>query len=199
MAEDAVAEHEDVGNDEGGEDRRQHQDGFVDAPDVQDHQQHDQHRGRRNLEPGELRRKVAEQGIDARGDGNGDRQDVVDDQRGAGNDARSFPEHVGGHDVAAAPVREMLNDPRVGVGDDADREGRGQGEKQGQVRVAAQGPEGLFRTVRGGRKPIRAQPDPRQQWDERQLVKDVRIVKVSRGTEQPSGDPLPKRRFVHGT
>ena len=178
VAEYAVAEHDDVGDDEGCENGRQDHDGFLDAPDVQNHQEHDEHGGGRDLKPMELRRQVAEQGVNARSDGDSDRQNVVDDQRTAGNHARSFPEHMGRHDVAAAAVGEMLDDSRIGIGDDAHSDGGSDGQEHRQIRVASQRPEGLFRTVRRGRQSIRSQPHPSQQGNERQLMKEPRVLQI---------------------
>ena len=78
----------------------------------------DEHDLDRQLERRATRRQEAEDGVAAGGDRDGDGQDVVDQQRPAGDDAGQRPEQLGGHDVAAAAVRELLDDAAVRGRDD---------------------------------------------------------------------------------
>ena len=81
IAENAVAEHQNVRGDEGQEDRRQQLDGFLDSPDVQDHQEPDEPGGGGDLILLILQGQVTEQRVGARSDGDRNREHVVDDQR----------------------------------------------------------------------------------------------------------------------
>jgi hypothetical protein len=67
-------------------------------------------------------------------------------------------------------MRELLDDAAVGGRDDDDRDPREGRQADGQVRVLAQRLEGFFRAVGGGRQSVRAQADPGQEGDERQMV-----------------------------
>ena len=147
---DPVDEHDDVGRHEEHEDRRQDRYRFLDAPDVEDDQDHYQEAGEGNLEVVILDRQVAEDRIHAGGDRDGDGHHVIDQQGAARNDPGLLPQHVGGHDVSAAAVGEVLDDARIGVGDDEDRQGHCHGQEKRKVGVLSQGPEGLFRTVGRG-------------------------------------------------
>ncbi len=150
MGENPVEQHQQVGDDEDHEDRRHDGDRFLDPADVEHDQEHGQETGHRHLVMVVALGDVAEDGVAAGGDGDGDGQHIVHQQGAAGDHPGLFPQHVGGHDVAAAAVGEVLDDARVGIGDDEDGQRRGQAEKDRQVGVLAQGPEGLFRAVGRG-------------------------------------------------
>ena len=53
--------------------------------------------------------------VGAGGDRDGDGQDVVDEQRAAGDHAGAVAEQLGGHHVAAAAVGKVLDDAAVGA------------------------------------------------------------------------------------
>ena len=54
------------------------------------------------------------------------------------------------------------------------------GESDRQVGVTAQRPEGLLGAVGGGREPVRAEPDPGEEGDQREPVKEPPVTKVPR-------------------
>ena len=124
-------------------------------------------------------REEAEDGVAAGDDGDGDRQHVVDEQGAAGEDAGLLAQGVRGDDVAAAARGEVLDDARVGVGDDEDGQGGGQGQDQGQVGVLAQDLEGLLGTVGGRGQAVGAEPDPGQDGDQGDLVEERRVLDVA--------------------
>src|SRR5581483_10550806 len=63
---------------------------------------------------------------------------------------------------------------------DRDREG----EIQAQVGVAAERPERLLRAVAGGRDAVRAQPDPGEERDERDVVPGPGVEGIERLAEE---------------
>ena len=196
VLDDAVADEQDVGYDEDDEDRRQHGHRFLDAAQVDDDEKDDGHDLERDLERLVGRREEAEDGVTAGDDGDGDRQHVVDEQGRSGDDAGLLAQGVGGDDVAAASGREILDDARVGVGDDEDRQGRGQGQEDGQVGVLAQDLESLFRAVGGGREAVGAEADPGQDRDQGELVEEGRILDVAGLPDQGPPDlPADACRF----
>ncbi len=147
MGEDSVDQHQNMAGDEGHEDRRHDRYGFLDAADVEDDQDHRQGAGYRDLVMMETLGDVTEDGIAAGGDRDGDGHHVVHQQGASRNDPGLLPQHVGGHDVAPAAVGEMLDDARIGVRDDEYRQRGGQAEKDRQVGVLSQSPEGLLGAV----------------------------------------------------
>src|SRR5688572_31402420 len=58
---------------------------------------------------------------------------------------------------------------RSGGGDDEHREGHERRQRDGQIRMLAQGPERLLGAVGGGRKAVRAQAHPGQESHEREV------------------------------
>ncbi len=113
-----------------------------------------------------------------------------------------FAEKPRGHDVAAAPEGELLDDPAVGVGDQEHRERRRQRQPDREVGMRAQRLERFLGAVRRGGKTVRAQTDPGQERDERDLVEDTRVVKLALPAEEPPAQPArPSDRtvdFDHG-
>ena len=131
----------------------------------------------------------AEECVGAGDEGDRDGEHIVDQEGAARDDARPLADRMGGHDVAAASVGEMLDDPRVGVRDDKDGERRGEGKKDGEVGVGPEGPERLFGAVGRGREAVRPEADPGQDGDEAQLVEE-------RGIAYISGAPMTARRAL---
>ncbi len=162
---------------------------------VEDDEQDDGQDLERDLERLPAGGKEAEQGIAAGDDRDRNRQHVVDQKGGAGDDAGFLAQGMGGDDVAAAARGKVLDDPGVGRGDDKDGEGRGQGQEDGQVGVAAESLESLLGTVGRGRRAVRAQADPGQERDQGQLVEEGRVLDVPGRAEKrpcgscPSSDP----------
>ena len=56
--------------------------------------------------------------IDAGGNGYGDRQHIIDQQCTPGDNTRPFAEGVSGHHIPAASGGKMLDDSRIGIGND---------------------------------------------------------------------------------
>ena len=108
--------------------------------------------------------EVAEQGVAAGGDRDGDGHDVIHQQGAAGYDPRLLAEDVGGDDVAAASVGKVLDDAGVGVGDDENGQRGGQCQRPGPGSGARPGrgrplPGRRPRTT-GRRPPGRPRPAP---------------------------------------
>ena len=80
VLDDAVADEQDVGQDEDDEDRRQHGHRFLDAAQVDDDEEDDGQDLERRLQRLVGRREEAEDGVPAGHDGDGDGQHVVDEQ-----------------------------------------------------------------------------------------------------------------------
>src|SRR5262249_20646536 len=87
----------------------------------------------RQLEEMDALGKAGEDRVAARGDRGGDGQDVVDQQRRAGDQARPRADQPGGDHVAAAPEGEVLDDLAVRGGDDHHRQRGGGGEGAGGI------------------------------------------------------------------
>ena len=64
--------------------------------------------------------------------------------------------------------------------------GRGEGEKDGEVGVGAEGPERLFRAVGRGREAVSAEADPGEEGDEAQLVEERGVPYVFRPADDGS-------------
>src|SRR5204863_10218044 len=89
-------------------------------------------------------------------------------------------------DVPATALRELLDDAAVAVRDDEHRRGDRDREKHRHVAMpVAERLERFLGAVRGRRQPVRAEPDPREERDERHAMEDRRIAKVLLPTEQP--------------
>src|SRR5205085_5410175 len=131
--------------------------------------------------------EVAEDGLAAGRDRGSAGQDVIDQQRRAAHHAGARSDQARGDDVSAAAEREMLDDLRVGGGDDEDGDPGREREEDGEVLVLAEVLEGLFRTVRAGGQAVRAEADPGEKGRQRERVKELRILDVL-GTAQE--DPL---------
>ena len=162
-------------------------DGLLDPPQVHPDERQD-HRGD---EP-DLVRKVlvgeeAEDGVRARRDRDGDRQDIVDDERRARDHPRPLPEELRRDDVPAAAGGERLDDLRVAARDDEDRRHRHHGDEDREDGVAAESEERLLRAVARGGDPVGAQPHPGEEGDEGNVVEDLRVEQIPGGAEQ---DPL---------
>ncbi len=93
-------------------------------------------------------REEAESGVGGCGDGDRDGEDVVDEQRRARDDAETRAEELRRHDVPAAAEREVLDDARIGVGDDEDGEGDRERHPDRQELILPECAEGLLGPVR---------------------------------------------------
>src|SRR6185369_11989944 len=181
-----IDQHQNMTGYEGHEDRDHDRYGLLDTADVEDDQDHRQETGHRHLVVVVPFGNVAEDRIAAGGDGDGDGHHVVHQQGAARDHAGLLPQHVGGHDVTAATMREVLDDARIGIGDDEDRQ-RG---------VFTQGAEGLLGTIGRGGQSVGSQTDPGQNRDQGQLVKQMRIFKVFRAADYGADELLQRRCYL---
>jgi hypothetical protein len=83
----------------------------------------------------------------------------------------------------------MLDDPRVGIGDDKDGDRRGKGKEDGKVGMGCEGGIGLGRTVRGGGETVRPEADPGEDRDEGDLVEEGGVGDVPLGSDEGVTDP----------
>ena len=127
----------------------------------------------------------AENGVHAGSDGNGHRQDVIDQESAPGDEPRHRADEFGGHQVAAAPGGEIFNDLGVTGRKDKDRGGDREGQGDRQVGVMAQGAEGFFGAVTGGGQPVRPQADPGKKGDEGNIMENVGVQGIFRSPKDP--------------
>ncbi len=190
MAEHRPADEQGVGGQEHQEDGEQGLDRLLDAAQVEGDQQADDQVLRRQLQVVQLPRQEAEDGVAAGGDRHRDGEDVVHHQGAARDHADARAEEMGGDHVAAAAGGELLDDAAVGGGNDEDGEGGGDREADRQVGVLAKGAERLLRPVGGRRQPVRSQPHPGQEGDQRHLVELGGVGDVARRPQHGPADPL---------
>jgi hypothetical protein len=200
VAADGDDQRDGVRDDEEPEDRRDGRHALLHAAEVHQRQEREAGEGEGEL-VGDERGEKAEDGVGARGDRDGDRQDVVDEERGAGDDADARPEDLAGDDVAAAARGELLDDPAVAVADDEDGERRRGGEEDGEpgvepAVVVDERAEGFVGAVRARREPVGAEADPGEERDERELVKGVRIFDVLRRADDDVTQTIHERGHV---
>ncbi len=171
-------DHEEVGGHEDEEDRNENLDALLDAAQVEhDEDTEDQHLEDESVSaPGD--RQEAEDLVDPGSDRRRDRQDVVEDEGAARDHAEPGAEQLGRDEVSATAAGKELDDLAVAGRDDDDGRGDHEGEEHREVGVRAQRLERLLGTVRGGRQPVGAQPDPRQKGRERDGVKHPRIHRI---------------------
>ncbi len=138
----------------------------------------------------EVARDHAEDGVAARGDRRRDGEDVVDEERAPADDTELLAEELRGDDVASSARRKVLDDSRVGVGDDEDGERRADGEadrERGVVALLRELAKGFVWPVGRGGEPVRSEPDPGEHGDEREAVEGVCVVDVLRRAEEQRG------------
>ena len=180
MRGDPVDNHEDVRHQEDQEDRHQRQHRLLHASQVQDGHAGDDEDRQVQLVGGPPRRQETEDRVGAAGDGHGDGQHVVDQQGATGDHAQPGRKQLAGHEVPAAARGEQLDDLRVAGGDDENGQDGAQAHEDTEVAVVAEGQKRLGRTVARRRQPIRAQPDPREEGHQRELVEKGSVSGVSR-------------------
>ncbi len=98
----------------------QGQDGFLDAAQVHEGQQQDAEQSEGELEMMKLGREKAEESIRAAGDGDGDGQDVVNQQSATGHHAEARPQELAGDQVATAAGGEQFDDLRIAATNNKD-------------------------------------------------------------------------------
>ncbi len=170
-----VGDDEDVRQDEDAEDRHPDEDRLLHAAQVDEREPHDPGDAERELVGLRRVREEAEEGVGAAGDRDRDREDVVDQERAAGDDAGRGGEELARDQVAAAPGREERDDLRVAGADGDDRDDRGQGHEEAQVRVAEERLEGLLRAVARRREPVGAEAHPGEHGYEGEAVEQVPV------------------------
>ena len=179
------AEDEDgVGDEEEREDRGEDAHRLLHAAQVEDHEQHDGRPLGGDLPGRERGRQEAPDGLASRGDRHRDGEDVVDEQRGAGDEAGSRAQEPRRHHVPAAAEGEVLDDPGVGERDEQHRPGRRERQRRGEEVQVADGPVELVGAVGRGGEAVGAQPHPGEQRDERDVVVGPRVVDVPGRAEE---------------
>ena len=158
--EEAGEDQRDVRQHEHHEDGEQDLDRLLDPSKVERDQAQDaqDHRGELELLPGD--RQEAEEGVHAARDRDRDRQDIVDEQGGAGDDARRAAEELGRDDVASAARGKERNHLGIAGGNDEDGDRHEGRERPDQVRVLSGREERLLGAVAGRRQAVRPETDP---------------------------------------
>ena len=133
----------------------------------------------RNFQPTMCRREKTEELVHSGGDGDRDRQDVVDDESAARYHPELRAQQLRGDEVAAASRREELDDLAVGERDDEDREGGQHRQPDGQVGMVAESLERLFGAVGRGGEPVCSEAHPGEKRGERNVVEDPRIHRIA--------------------
>ena len=191
---DAPGDEHGVGDEEGQEDRQKELDRLLDAAEVEDGEQHQHGHFDGELPDVPVVREVAEDRFPARGHRGGGGEHVVDEQRRAADDAGARAEQLRGDGVSASAEGEVLDDLRIGGGDDEDGDAGRDGEEHRQVLVAAEVLEGFLGTIGRGAEAVGAEPDPGEEGRQRDVLEELRILDVLRPAEQCAGELLPSRR-----
>ena len=202
VSQDPAHDQDEVGDDEAEEDRHHQLHRLFHSPHVHDDQGSNHGQLDRHLEAvvrAEDGGEEIEEGVAPRGDRGGDGQHVVHQERGPRDHPRARPEQLGGHHVAPAAMRELLDDPGIGVGDDEHGDGGGQREEDGQVPLPLGGSrdrvpghqvlEAFRRPVGRGGKAVGSQPDPGEEGDQGKPVEDPRVPEVPRRAEKLAPEP----------
>jgi hypothetical protein len=167
----------------GSEDRNR----FLDPPQVEHDEHHDDEGDGRELVCLPPQRQEAEYRIDPCRYRDGHGQDVVNDQRRAGDDPRLLPEQLGGEDVPSPPHGKLLDDPRIAPRNDEYRNDRGDRDEDRQGGMLSEGKERLLGAVGGGGNPVGTEADPREKSDQRDPMEEFRVEQV---TGRPKEEPL---------
>ena len=145
MRNDRVEDRDRVRDDEDEKDRHEDVHRLLHAAQIENDEDDDQREFGGKFVRRPMQRKKRPDLIACAGDGDGDRQYVVDEQRASGDDADAIAEEFRRDEVSAAAAGKMMDD--VGVGD-RDRD-RGHGhENDREVIVRAERLVRLFRSVR---------------------------------------------------
>jgi hypothetical protein len=172
-----------MSHDEPDENRREDPDRLAHAAQVEVDQHDDD--GDRDLQLDDLmcRRQQAEERIHAARDRDGDRQNVIDDQRRPRNESRVRPYETGSDLVSAAAVRKQLDDLVVCERDHEHREGRGDRQIERKGAVCAERHVRLGRAIGRRRETVGADPDPSEESGESDVLSRLRRHRVPRGPE----------------
>src|SRR5664280_1492133 len=150
----------------------------IDAAEVQDDQEDQRRDFCDQLVRGHPGREEVPDLVAGGRDGHGDRENVVDEKGAARDNPGLPPEEFGCDEVSAASAREVLDEVRVGDGNDGDRDRGHRDEDDRKRTVAAERPERLVGSVRRRRETVGPETHPREKRDERNPMKDLRIVDV---------------------
>ena len=180
VGDDAVDDQEDVGEDEAEKNRQQYFDRFLHASKVE-HDQHDSQPdlGRQFVGLG-VDRQQAEQRVHSGGDGNGDGQHVIHQQRRARHQPGFGAQQLGGYFVAAAAGRKQFDDLVIGQGNDKHGQEGGGGQIQAEVGVLAQRQKRRLGAVADRRQTVGAQADPGQKGDQGDILFGFGVERVAR-------------------
>ena len=170
MAQDAVADQERVGDEEPEKNGQQDADRLLHAAHVHHQQHNDQHQLGSELEIACRGRQQAEQGIDATGNRYRDSEDIVDNQRRAGDQSRARADETARYAIPAAAGRKQLDDLVVRERNNEHRRRGRERHVEPEVGVLAQRLERLFRTVGRGGKSVCAQTDPGDKSRQRDVL-----------------------------
>ena len=194
MRERAVDDEKRMRDHEAEKNGQQQADRLPHAPKVEEQQHESQRDFQAQLRRANHRREQREQCVDAARHRDRDGQNVIDDQRAAGDQPRVRTQQARGDLVTTAARREQFDNLVVRDRDDEHR-GCGQRSKiEPERRMRSEREISLFRSIACRRKPIGAESDPRQKCDERYAVARVLAERIERLPEQRLAQP---RRF-HG-
>jgi hypothetical protein len=139
----------------------------------------------------------AEHRVGAAGDADGYRQHVIHHQGAAGHHAEGGGQQFAGNQVTAAAGGKLLDDLGVTRAKDDNGEHRRQRDEQTQERVLLQREKGGLGTVARRRQAIGTQPHPGKQRNQRGLMKQLCIRKISRIAEHRFFDPGRPVTHIH--
>src|SRR4029077_3938928 len=105
---------------------------------------------------------------------------VVHDQRASRYQSRISPEQLGRHQVSTAASGKSVDGLRVRRGDDEHSQRHQQRKENREVLMRSQREKSFLGTVTGGAKPVRSETHPRQERDQRQTVKQLRVAEIAR-------------------
>jgi hypothetical protein len=172
-----------VGDDEEHEDRCEDLHRLANAAQVEHNEEREAEELGREFVRKETKRKDRPELIARARDRHGDGKDVVDEERAAADDADPVAEEFRRHEVSAAAARKVLDQVRVGDGDDSDRDDGHRDDDNREMRVRAERLVSLLGAVGRRREAVRSQADPREDRDEGDVVEDVGIGDVARRTD----------------
>ena len=180
MRDDAVGDEQHVRHHEADENRQQYLDGLLHAAQVEKGERDDEHDLGGELVGLEAKRQQRVERVHAAGDGDRDREHVIEDERRAGGDPGMGPEQPGCDAIAAPAGGKQLDDLVVGERDDENRQRRGERKIQPEMRVLAQGAEGFLRSVAGGGDAVGTKADPGEKRHQRDVVARFLVQRVQR-------------------
>ncbi len=174
--------------------RNQRNHGFFDAAKVHHRQQQDADNRERQFVRLPLQGKKTENRVRSAGDGNRDREHIINQKRATRYHSGFRREELARDQVSASARGKKLDDLGIAGADQKHRERRTQRDKNTQVDVSLQRQKRLFRTIAGGRKTVRTEPYPGKKSDERQVVK-YRVIQRAFGFADDGAANFSGKRF----